>query len=141
MMGGTLQTVFGWQYHPNGDLNPRTLLNWPMQGNGSEMMRLACIYGTEAGVEICCPVHDAAMICAPVDRIEADFELMRRCMIKASADVLGGFELKVEGKLIVYPDRYMDDKRGAVMWQRVVELTARAQTRAELKSATMKARA
>ena len=44
-MGEPLDTVFGWRidYPPNchADINDRAILNWPMQSNGAEMMRLA----------------------------------------------------------------------------------------------------
>ena len=34
-------------------------MNFPMQAGGAEMMRIAAIAATEAGIEVCCPVHDA----------------------------------------------------------------------------------
>ena len=43
-----------------------------MQANGAEMMRLAAIAATEAGIEVCAPVHDAFLIAAPLSRLEAD---------------------------------------------------------------------
>jgi hypothetical protein len=135
MMGGLLQTVFGWQIRASGVVNPRSLLDWPLQANGSEMTRPACIYGTEVGIEICFPVHYAVLICAPIGRIDADVELMRACMMKASSDVLGGFTLKIEGEPIVYPDRYMDAKRGAKMWEIVIKQIALAEARAEVVTA------
>jgi DNA polymerase I len=33
------------------------------------MMRIAAIAATEAGIEVCCPVHDAFLISAPIDRM------------------------------------------------------------------------
>ena len=36
-----------------------------MQANGAEMLRLACCLATERGIEVCAPVHDAVLICAP----------------------------------------------------------------------------
>ena len=42
MLSGKLTTVFGWCVHVGHDANPRSLRNFPMQGNGAEMMRLAC---------------------------------------------------------------------------------------------------
>ena len=34
----------------------------PLQGNGAEMLRLACSLATERGVTVIAPVHDALMI-------------------------------------------------------------------------------
>ena len=53
MMTGRLWTVFGWTVHVVAGTNPRSLSNFPMQANGAEMMRLACILATEAGINVC----------------------------------------------------------------------------------------
>ena len=58
-------------------------MNFPMQANGAEMMRLAAIASTEAGVEVCAPVHDAFLITAPLDQLDADVALMRELMSRA----------------------------------------------------------
>jgi DNA polymerase-1 len=123
MLGGSLHTVFGWRVHVSEDTNPRSLRNFPMQANGAEMLRLACCLATERGIEVCAPVHDAVMICAPLERLGADVATMRVAMAEASRVVLGGFELTTDATLIRYPDRYMDP-RGAVMWDRVMKLLA-----------------
>jgi DNA polymerase I len=85
------------------------------------MLRLACCLGTERGIEVCAPVHDAVLICAPLDRLEDDVARMRAAMAEASRIVLGGFELGTDAAIVRYPDRYMD-KRGTVMWDRVMAL-------------------
>ena len=124
MLTGSLSTVFGWTVHVGENPNPRSLRNFPMQANAAEMMRLAACLATERGVEVCAPVHDAFLSCAPLDRIEAHVATMRAAMAEASRVVLRGFELRTDEKITRYPDRYMD-KRGAVMWQRVMELLQR----------------
>jgi hypothetical protein len=98
-----------------------------MQANGAEMLRLACCLGTERGIEICAPVHDAVLICAPLDRLDEDVARMRAAMAEASRAVLAGFELGTDVHEIRYPDRYMD-KRGRVMWDRVFNLILRTET-------------
>jgi DNA polymerase-1 len=103
----SLTTVFGWRVHVGPDTNPRSLRNFPMQGNGSEMLRLACCLATEAGLEVYAPVHDAVLIAAPLDRLEADVARMRAAMAEASRVVLADFELRTEAKIIRWPDRYM----------------------------------
>jgi DNA polymerase I len=92
-----------------------------MQANGAEMLRLACIRGIELGIEICAPVHDAILIAASLERIELDIARMQEAMAQASRAVLGGFTLRSEVEVVRYPERYMD-KRGKVMWDRVVRL-------------------
>ena len=124
MTRGYLATVFGWYIHVGTDSNPRMLRNFPMQATGAEMLRLACCLGTERGIEICAPVHDAVLICAPLDRLESDVARMQEAMREASSIVLGGFELGTDADLIKYPNRFSDE-RGAVMWERVMTLTTK----------------
>ena len=125
MLNGSLHTVFGWHGHIGDDANPRSLRNFPMQGNGAEMLRLACCLATERGVEVCAPVHDAVLICAPLDRLEADIAAMRTAMAEASRIVLAGFELSTDAHVTRYPDRFRDPGgRGDVMWQQVMALIA-----------------
>jgi DNA polymerase I-like protein with 3'-5' exonuclease and polymerase domains len=126
MLRGSLHTVFGWHIHTGENVNPRSLRNFPMQANGAEMLRLACCLASERGIEICAPVHDAVLICAPIDRLENDVAQMRACMAEASRAVLAGFELRTDATLITYPERY-EDPRGTVMWQRVMRLVTAQQ--------------
>jgi hypothetical protein len=121
-----LWTVFGWNMRVAQQVNPRSLRNFPVQANGAEMLRLACCLATESGIEVVAPVHDALMICAPLDRLDADVEQTRAAMTKASSIVLNGFELGADAHVVRYPDRYMDE-RGAVMWQRVMALLDQAE--------------
>jgi DNA polymerase family A len=121
MLTGSLHTVFGWHVRTGENPNPRSLRNFPMQANGAEMMRLAACLATEREIEVCAPVHDAFLICAPLDHLEQDIAAMRAAMAEASKTVLKGFELQTDVKRVRYPDRYMDG-RGRVMWQRVTEL-------------------
>ena len=121
MSQGIIRTAFGWPLHIGMEANPRSLLNFPMQANAAEMMRLACCLAVERGIEVCAPVHDAVLICAPLDRLEADIAGMRAAMAEASRVVLDGFELGTDAEIIRWPDRYADP-RGAVMWATVMSL-------------------
>ena len=128
MLTGSLHTVFGWHVHVGENPNPRSLRNFVCQGNGAEMMRLAACLATERGVEVCAPVHDAFLICAPLDRLEEDVAAMRAAMAEASRIVLGGFELGTDVSITRWPDRYMDS-RGRVMWDRVMGLLDQSELR------------
>ena len=88
-------------------------MNAPMQGNGAEMMRLAAIFGHQAGVTINAPLHDAFMIEAREEDAPDAIQTMKACMVKASSLVLDGVEIGVDDKkVIAWPDRYMDDRVG-----------------------------
>jgi DNA polymerase I len=121
MLVGVIHTVFGWPVRVNERSNPRSLRNFPMQANGAEMLRIACCLATEGGIEVCAPVHDAVLICARLNRLEADIAAMRAAMAEASRLVLAGFELGTDVKVVRWPDRYADP-RGIEMWSRVSNL-------------------
>jgi DNA polymerase I len=125
------RTVFGWRASIVGEPNPRSVANFPMQANGAEMMRIACCLAVERGIEVCAPVHDAVLIAAPVDKIDATVATMQAAMAEASRAVLDGFELGTDAKIIRYPDRYMDDRPGSgEMWDRVWELVRNEERKA-----------
>jgi DNA polymerase family A len=121
MLLGVIHTVFGWPVRVGARSNPRSLRNFPMQANGAEMLRIACCLATERGIEVCAPIHDAVLICAPLDRLDADIAAMRAAMAEASRLVLAGFELGTDVKIVRWPDRY-SDPRGVEMWDRVCKL-------------------
>jgi DNA polymerase-1 len=125
MLAGSLHTVFGWHVHVGENPNVRSLRNFVAQANAAEMMRIAACLATERDVEVCAPVHDAFLICAPIARIDEDVAKMRTAMAEASRAVLG-FEIRTDVQIVRYPDRYMDP-RGRVMWQRVMQLLAQCQ--------------
>ena len=74
-------------------------------------------------------MHDAVLICAPLDRLDKDVARMRAAMVEASRIVLDGFELGTDAAVVRYPDRYMD-KRGRVMWERTLALITRQDAKA-----------
>jgi hypothetical protein len=123
LLSQKVSTVFGWNYFlsEGSEINTRSLRNFPMQGNGAEILRLACCMGIEAGIKICCPVHDAVLIEAPTHEIDKKTEEMRSIMAEASRIVLGNLSLKTDYKIVHFPDRYMDP-RGKGMWEKVSSL-------------------
>ena len=121
VLGGRLWASFGWQIQTRDEINDRSLRNFPMQANGAEMLRIACILLTEAGVRVCAPVHDALLIEAPLDELDAAIATTKSLMREASRIVLDGFELGSDVKTVCYPERYMD-KRGVAMWDKVMNL-------------------
>jgi len=120
---GSLSTVFGWALHLDGEANTRSLMNFPMQANGAEMLRLAACMASEGGLTLCAPVHDALLLEAPLDRLDEDVRRLQDIMTEAGRIVLAGFEVRTDAAVVRYPDRYTDP-RGTVMWERVMELLA-----------------
>jgi DNA polymerase-1 len=126
MAHGVIWATFGWRLQVGPESNPRSHRNFAMQANGAEMLRIACCLGIERGIEICAPVHDAVLIAAPIDTIDAQVTAMRAAMAEASGIVLNGFELRTDVEVVRWPERY-SDQRGAVMWRRVMELLEKSE--------------
>jgi DNA polymerase-1 len=131
MLYGKLWTVFGWTIHVDDKPNPRSLRNFLMQGNGAELLRLACCLATERGIRVCAPVHDALLIEAPLEELEAAVQTTQAAMAEASHLVLDGFALRTDAKVIRYPERY-SDPRGEAMWTQVWALIKRSGTALDL---------
>jgi DNA polymerase I-like protein with 3'-5' exonuclease and polymerase domains len=129
MLHGSLETAFGWELHVAEAPNARSLRNFMMQGCGADMLRAACVLGTENGVEVSAPVHDAVLITAPTDRIDADMAAMKAHMVEASRGVLNGFKIGVDAKTFRFPDQYSDGERSAYMWETVTTVVAEAEAR------------
>ncbi len=125
---GVMRTAFGWEYRigiVESTVNARSIRNWPVQATGADVLRISCILAARHGIRILAPVHDAVLIEAPIEHIEADVALMQEIMRRASRVVLnndasGTHELRTDAKIIRYPDRY-SDKRGEDIWAYVLK--------------------
>ena len=124
MLNNEMKSVFGWRRHVGQMSKIPSLMNFPMQANGAEMMRVAAIAATEAGIEVCAPIHDAFLIAAPLDRLDEDVARMRELMTKAGNVVTGGIDVRTEATVVRWPDRYMSPG-GEAMWDRIVALLER----------------
>jgi DNA polymerase I len=121
---GVMHTAFGWHCRTGiTEFNDRSIRNWPVQATGADILRLACILASRHGVRLLAPVHDAVLIEAPIERIEADVALMRVIMRRASGIVLRAHELRTDYTIVRYPEHY-SDSRGTAIWERVLQLLA-----------------
>jgi DNA polymerase I len=129
LQSGIMRTAFGWTCRTGiTEFNERSIRNWPIQSAGADILRIACILAARHGIRLLAPIHDAVLIESSIEQIEADVALMREIMRRASRVVLnatteGTHELRTDYTIICYPDRY-SDKRGAAIWQRVMQLLA-----------------
>ena len=133
LMGEPQVTPLGWklQLRNDPDPNDRSLLNWPMQSTGADIIRLAACMLTEAGIEVCCPIHDAFLVRFPLAEEIEVIAKTTKLMVDASEIVMGlGHACRVDADILRYPNRYMDE-RGEVMCSKVMNLlnTLRAKRR------------
>jgi hypothetical protein len=115
MLAGRLRAAFGWQVNVGPEPNWRSLRNFPCQGNGSEMLRLALSLAVEKGVGVVAPIHDAVMLEARVGDVKEAVWTTREAMAEASRAVLDGFEIRTDVQVFRYPHRYRDS-RGDKFW-------------------------
>jgi hypothetical protein len=97
------------------ELRTRSIINWPVQSIGGDILRMTCIWAAKKGLRLCAPVHDAILVEAPLDRIDRDVALLQDIMTRASRVVLGGPTLRTDAQVIRHPDHY-SDKRGDEIW-------------------------
>jgi hypothetical protein len=133
MITGRLRAVFGWQVNVGPKANWRSLRNFPCQGNGSEMLRLAVCLAVERGVNVIAPVHDALMIEAPLTRISSAVQETRQAMQEAGEVVLDGFRLRTDAAVVRHPDHYRD-KRGAAFWRMLLDVLHRVEQKPSVRT-------
>ena len=102
---GKLHTVHGWQRNVTPETRNNQLQNFCIQGAGADMLRLACCFAIDVGVEIVAPVHDAILVQAPTREIETAVLKTRETMERASRHVLSELTVRTDSKVVSYPDR------------------------------------
>ena len=106
--------TLGWSLTATGRHGEeRTFLNFPMQGNGSELMRVVIVRAGPAGLKIIGCAHDSFLIEDTVDNIEQSVATLQEIMRKASRDLLGGFELRADcgpHDIVRHPNHFVDKR-------------------------------
>ena len=115
---GKITTNLGWQRYSNGTFKinkdgqlksiRNTLLNFPAQGNGSDILRQAIIKLHEAGYVVNAPVHDALLISIPRGNHKKEVKLAQSIM-EQSAEFVIGSKIRV-GIEEVDPDFNVSEK-------------------------------
>ena len=123
MTSRRMETVFGWPLHIKNSPNERTLFNFPMQGNGAEMLRLAAWRLCEADIVPNMLVHDAILFeLDSKEQMSHAVEIMK----SAGRDVCNGFEIGVDIEEIKGGTRYVDKRAVAKeMWSTMMEALRR----------------
>jgi hypothetical protein len=117
---------FGWPMAVTGDTKHRTLLNFMAQAAGADAMRIVGIAAYEAGIRVCCSVHDSFWILAPTGDEARTIAKMTEIM-KDAAVAVCGLPIEVEIKAVItsnnnYGSSWKPKDRGYDMWHEVCEL-------------------
>jgi DNA polymerase family A len=130
--GVPIVCALGWSLAASGRVGgERTFLNFPMQANGAELMRL--VFARAGDLPIIGCVHDSFILEDRSDRIEQTVREMQEVMRAASRDLLGGFELRADCKpedITHYPDRFVDKREredGMQHWNWLMQLIEEAE--------------
>jgi DNA polymerase I len=92
----TICSPFGWPLAVGGDTATRTIMNFPAQASGGDMMRIAAIAATESGIAVCAPIHDAFWIAARLGELETTTRHMTDIMQRAGTAVTNGLPIRIE---------------------------------------------
>jgi len=122
LIGQRITTLYGWQYQILGKerKEERTIKNFPVQATGAEILRVASILLSEAGIKICAPVHDALLI--ECEEIEAEETIKTaQTLMERAATIVLGKPIRTDADIIKYPDRYTDP-RGVDTWNKILRI-------------------
>jgi len=124
LITGAAYTASGWAMHvlpkrntkhPNWapEINLRAIGNFPVQGTGSDILRVSCINLYRAGIRVAAPVHDAVFVRCKVAEIEQIEAAAKQIMIDSAEEVLQcGVPIRVDCQRVVYPEFYPVDLEG-----------------------------
>jgi hypothetical protein len=115
---GEVSTLYGWRMRVTKDTKPNTIRNFFVQGNASEMTRMAVCDAIKAGVQIAGPAHDSIVVIAPEGEIEQRVKVAQDAMEKASREVLDGFTVRTEVQIVRHGGELVD-ARGDFIRERI----------------------
>jgi DNA polymerase I len=123
----TICSPFGWPLAVGVDTAMRTIMNFPAQAGGGDMMRIAAIAATESGIAVCGPVHDAFWVAAPLGELDTTVHHMTDIMQRAGNAVTNGLPIRIETAAAVRWPLCLGDVRGLdvkgqAMWLEVNDL-------------------
>jgi hypothetical protein len=120
--------LLGWSLTSTGKSGEeRTFLNFLMQANSAELMRLIIVRASHLPLIGC--AHDSFLIEDTVNQIKQSVAELREIICSTSRDLLGGFELRADydpaKDCARYPDRFVDEREredGMRRWNRLMSL-------------------
>jgi hypothetical protein len=124
LVTGVAYTASGWAMHIlpkrnakhptwTPEINLRAISNFPVQGTGSDILRVACINLYRAGIRVAAPVHDAVFVRCKLDEIDQVEAAAKQNMIDSAEEVLQcGVPIRVDCQTTAYPDFYPADLEG-----------------------------
>ncbi len=125
-------TSLGWSMYVDLSVGYRTIMNWPMQATGGEMLRAAVVMLIRAGFTICATSHDAVMLQVPLDHLDERVAAARQVMERVSLTFTHGIRVRTKPQIVLPGERLLD-KETRPMWDQIMRrLGVRARALPEL---------
>lgn len=106
-----IKSLDGWTYLLPSSARDTQLLNFPMQANGSAILRRAVIHAANRkNIDVICTLHDAIYINADESEQERAISDLLECMDQACDDILQG-KIRIRTDISVYTSEqgYVDE--------------------------------
>jgi hypothetical protein len=110
ILSGEFRSRHGWKYAVREPFRIPSLRNWTIQTLGADILRLACILADAQGIEMLATAHDAVLIQALEDEIEAAAATMASCMERAAMILTDGFRLRASIDIRRHGERFVDPR-------------------------------
>jgi hypothetical protein len=90
-----------WRYAISEQDRFNSLRNWKIQATGADIMRRACLGFDAAKIPVLLTNHDSFLVVVSKSNLENEINNATQVLHKASAEVLGDFNLKVQVEMIL----------------------------------------
>jgi hypothetical protein len=111
----------GWSMHVDSGVSQRTLLNWPMQTIGGEILRAAVVMLAAHGFAIGATAHDSVCLLVPLDDLEPRVALARRIMSSVTLPFTDDHAIPTKVK-IVRPGERLLSPETRPLWEALMAL-------------------
>lgn len=121
-----LNTCYGWQRHISSLFTykdgkrtniHRSLLNWPIQSHGAEILRQALMDLSDNHFKVVALVHDAVMIEIPIPEFKERLTEAKQIMVDASIKVVGG-PIRVDQEII--KSNYEQEEKHQKLFEKII---------------------
>jgi DNA polymerase I-like protein with 3'-5' exonuclease and polymerase domains len=117
-------TVAGWRRRVDRHDNPRSVANFPVQGSGSDLMRLTVVYLTRNGLQLLATNHDGFLLQCPCDQVAEARVAIDAALRQAVEQLLPGVPMR--WTLDVFKDRYhQPEEKAKALWNRICGVLSR----------------
>lgn len=124
---GYMIARMGFRYwiKPGANFNPRSIYNYPIQCNGSEMLRYAIIKICRSGIECNAMIHDGLLVHLPRKKFRQQFIKVKKIMEEASRVILNKdkttkYQCRLDWQCIRYA--MIQDLPEQAKWNRILDM-------------------